>query len=185
MQATKPDNFRQSTLTSSQERAIDALLAGATDTEAGAAAGVTRQTLNNWKNHHPTFVAEMNLRRQQIWGASLDRLRALLPKALDALDAALSTETPNTRVAMRVVELAGIGNEGIAPTGPTTTMDVIDAEVHRRRQADFDAMIGPFGEPVSELERARVALEWANADTPNAQGNWKETDHTDRRYSCS
>lgn len=160
MQATRRDNFRQMKLTTSQENAIDALILGATDAEAGNAAGVTRQTINNWKNHHPEFIAEMNRRRQEIWEASREHLRSLVPKALHVLDAALSSETPNSRLAIRVLELSGLPNESISPSGPATTMNVIDAEVYRRRQADFDSMIEPFGGPVSELERSRVALEW-------------------------
>lgn len=164
MQATNPDNSRQMTLTISQGIAIDALLAGATDAEAGAAAGVTRQTINGWKNHHPGFIAETNRRRQEVWEASLDRIRSLVPKALDVLDAALTSGTPNPRLAIKIIEMAGLPNEAISPSGPTTTMDVIDAEVHRRRQAEFDAMIGPYGGPVTDLERARVALEWEEQD---------------------
>lgn len=160
MTTTKSDITRQQSLSGSQQIAIDALIKGATDAEAGAAATVTRQTVNTWRNHHPLFIAELNRRRQEIWNASLDHLRALVPKALDSLDAALSSETPDPRVAIKVIELAGLPNEAISPSGPTTTVNVIDAEVYRRRQADFDAMIGPFGGPVSDLERARVALEW-------------------------
>lgn len=160
MGATKADNIRQQHLSGSQELAMDALLLGATDSKAGKAAGVTRQTISSWKNHHPAFVAEMNRRQQEIWTASREHLRSLVPKALHVLDAALSGESPNPRVAIRVLEMSGLPNESISPSGPMTTIDVIDAEIHRRRQADLDSMIGPFGGPVSELERSRVSLEW-------------------------
>ena len=163
MQVTDSDNIRQKVLSASQEIALAALMAGATDAEAGDAAGVTRQTISTWKNHNALFIAERNRRQQEIWAASLDRLRSLIPKALDVLDSALSAETPNTRVAMKVIELAGLSDTTLTPVGPTTPDEVLDEEVQRRRDADFDAMIDFHGGAVSDLERARVELEWSNS----------------------
>lgn len=160
MTKTKPDITRQLSLTGSQQIAIDALIKGATDAEAAAAATVTRQTVCSWRNHHPLFIAELNRCRREIWTASRDHLLALVPKALDALETALTSEQPNTRAAIKVIELVGLSSESISPSGPTSAKEVLDAEVQRRRQADFDAMISPDGGPVSELERSRVALLW-------------------------
>lgn len=160
MQVTDPDNIGQKELSASQEIALAALMGGATDAQAGDAAGVTRQTVSTWKNHNALFISERNRRQQEIWEASLDHLRSLIPKALNALGSALSAETPDTRVALRVIELAGLSDMTLIPVGPTTPDEVLDAEVRKRRRANFDGMIDFHGDAVSDLERARVALEW-------------------------
>lgn len=151
---TKP--IKTQHLTVVQEQVIDALLTGATDRDAAASAGVNRSTVNQWRLHHAAFQAELNRRRSMLRAASIDRLRALLPRALDAIDHALAADPPDTRVALRIVELTGITPEELASTGPITCEAVLDAEVENRRDP-LDRLIG---EPISELDRARVQLEW-------------------------
>src|SRR5215210_166260 len=90
-------------LSIAQLNAIDCLATGQTDAETAAAVGVTRQTVNGWRNHDPRFIAALNARRLDIWGGAGDRLRALLPKALAALEAALSDEGADWRAAVRVI----------------------------------------------------------------------------------
>jgi hypothetical protein len=64
----------------------------------------------------------LNTRRLEIWGHSVDRLRQLLPKAIDVLEGAL--DKGDVRTAWRVVELAslregtGLGPSAIGPTSP-------------------------------------------------------------------
>jgi hypothetical protein len=79
--------IRQRGLTLEQQNAIDLLIAGKTDTETASAVGVHRVTVTKWRNYDPWFQAELNRRRQEVWGAASERLRAMLPKALDAFDA--------------------------------------------------------------------------------------------------
>ena len=111
---TKPDVNGQLTreLTIVQENAIDQLVAGATDAEAAAAVGVTRQSIGRWRHRDVVFIAALNKRRGDVWSGSVDRLRALVPKALATLETALGEGMP--RVAMRIVELAGLGCRGSA-----------------------------------------------------------------------
>src|SRR5215210_6483134 len=91
-------------LSIAQLNAIDCLAAGQTDAETAASVGVTRQTVNGWRHHHPAFIAALNARRLEIWGAAADRLQALLPKALAALEATLDREEADWRAAVRVIE---------------------------------------------------------------------------------
>src|ERR687893_747972 len=89
---TKPDitgHFERD-LSVAKANAIDLLVCGATDQEAAEAVGVTRQTVNGWRNHDPEFIAALNTRRLDVWGGAADKLRALLPTALDTLRAALT-----------------------------------------------------------------------------------------------
>jgi hypothetical protein len=121
-------------LTVAQEKAVDALVTGATDREASEAAGVNRVTVTNWRNHHPVFSAELNRRRSEIWTSGADRLRNLIPIALDTLSDELRTGKDRARTALEVLRLAGFdrlgGKNGSLESylvGPTTPEGVIDA----------------------------------------------------------
>lgn len=108
---TKTDKTRHE-LNIEQDNAIDLLVLGQTDQVVAEAVGVTRQTVCTWRNRHPAFQAELNARRLDVWGGACDRLRALLPRALDALEAAVTGETPDWRAAAKVIELTGLDRQG-------------------------------------------------------------------------
>lgn len=124
--ATKRDTPRRE-LSVEQLNAIDCLVVGKTDRETAETVGVGRQTVNEWRNHHPAFQAALNARRHDVWGGAGDRLRALLPCALDALEHAL-TEGKDWKAAVAVIGLAGLDRQGygvpnlgpysIGPTDP-------------------------------------------------------------------
>jgi hypothetical protein len=82
--ATKADESRHG-LSVVQLNAVDLLAAGKTDQATAEAVGVTRQTVNGWRNANPWFQAALNARRQDLWGVSVDQLRALLPRAVAVL----------------------------------------------------------------------------------------------------
>ena len=50
-----------------QKNAIDLLIVGQTDGEVAKTIGISRQTINQWKNQDAVFVAEMNRKRKNIW----------------------------------------------------------------------------------------------------------------------
>ena len=54
------------TLTEKQQQAIQLLLVGQTDQRAAEAVGVTRQTVNQWKNQDPGFMARMNQEKGEL-----------------------------------------------------------------------------------------------------------------------
>lgn len=93
-----------------QSMAIDALLAGSTFIEAAKRAGVTRSALEGWRTK-PEFVAELERRRAIVAEETVDRLRALVPKAITlwekALDAELKKDSPDWRVAAHLLRLIG------------------------------------------------------------------------------
>jgi len=164
MGRTKVDTTRHPAdgLSVPQIAAVDALLAGATDAEASAVAGVTRQTISGWKNHHPAVVACLNAARQASWERSADRLRNLVPMAITALEAALDGPNPDARVALDVLRLTGIADRGapLTPTGPTTAAAVLDAEIIARRVAD-DPLAAILGGRPTAGERQVLAAELA------------------------
>jgi hypothetical protein len=124
------------TLMPQQLTAIDLLVSGKTITDTALALDVRRQTVSEWTNHNPTFQAALNSRRQEIWNGTADRLRGLLPRALDTLEAALDGEQP-LAAAIHVLKACGLYGGIPAPTGP---VDVEEADIAQRRR-DYDRML--------------------------------------------
>jgi hypothetical protein len=138
---------------------------GQTDQAVAEAVGVTRQTVCGWRNHHPAFAAALNARRLDVWSGAVDRLRALLPKALEALEHAVTGETPDWKAAVRVIVLAGLDRQGNASPnlgpysiGPTDPEAFVVAEAKRRRVDPLDELLN--GGAVTEAERRTVLGDW-------------------------
>jgi hypothetical protein len=66
-----------------QLNAIDLLAAGKTDSEAAELLNLSRTTVTKWRLYDPVFQAALNRRRAEVWGAAADRLRSLIPTALN------------------------------------------------------------------------------------------------------
>lgn len=165
MGATKRDRSPQvPELTAPQIAAVDALISGATDSEAASAAGVHRSTLNKWSNHHPGFVAALNSRRGEIWASSRERLRALLPAALDRVEREIGNPTSpgGLRAALRVIE-AGMSGASLRESGPTDALMILDGIARRRRGPSTEEILADFADhgdnsgPITDKER-RAAL---------------------------
>jgi hypothetical protein len=165
--ATKADETRH-VLSVAQLNAVDLLVVGKTDQEAAEAVGVTRQTVNGWRNAHPYFQAELNRRRQELWGVSVDQLRALLPRAVAVLAEELDRGEARGRVAVDILRLAGLDrtrSDAKLDTlliGPTDPDAIIDAEVRGRRPdrvAYLDDLLNGGGE-ITDAEREEVLADW-------------------------
>jgi hypothetical protein len=106
--------------------AVELVVLGKTDQQVAEEVGVHRVTVTRWRNYDLEFIAELNRRRRQVCEASTNRLRALLPKAFDALEDELENGTNRGRVAMDVIKLSGIasGRNG----RPSVGLDQIGAE---------------------------------------------------------
>lgn len=127
-----------------------ALLAGATDVEAAASAGVRRETVNRWKHSDPHFVAELNRRRREAWEAGAEALRSLLPRTVRALAEALESGCPATRLraAGLVLKTLGLGEQALRPPqGPTESRSVESGWESQRRVAEecraIEALFAP------------------------------------------
>lgn len=156
---TKPDENRHF-LTTAQQRALDILAAGATIKEAAEGAGVSRQTCSAWLNHNPWFKAELGQRREELWSGAKDRLRSMLPFALDAVERKLKSEAEDSwKAGLSLLKLAGMDDAHLDNTGPTNPESIIDAKVRARRPSSVDELIADLdGGPVTDRER-REALE--------------------------
>ena len=120
-------------LTVAQENAVDALVAGRKDADAAALVGVNRVTVTRWRLYNPHFRAALNERRQAIWAASLDRLRSLVPLALEAVsDALKDSDSPNRLEA--AIALLKLLKLDLGPTGPTDPAEIVRGMVEEKRQ---------------------------------------------------
>lgn len=104
---------------------IASLLGGATDEEAGIAAGVSRSTVQRWKLD-AAFLAGLNAARREAWACQRERVRALIGRALDVVGGALDSADEKTRLtaAFRVLGSAGELWAELTPTGGVTVAAV-------------------------------------------------------------
>jgi hypothetical protein len=109
-------------LTLPQLSAIDLLVTGKTDKETAEALNLSRTCVTKWRLYDPHFQAALNCRRREVWGAGIDRLRSLIPQALDALAEELQkADNPNRfKAAVEVLRLAQVpgGTQDIGPGDP-------------------------------------------------------------------
>ncbi|MQF69060.1 hypothetical protein FIM12_01800 [SAR202 cluster bacterium AD-804-J14_MRT_500m] len=141
-------NGHSTGLTVTQLNAIDVLAQGKTDQETATVVGVSRESVSRWKNHNPNFIAELNKQRRLIWGASHDRLRSLLPKAIDTLETAL--ERGDSKVAMELLKAAGIYGQIKPPSGSTDPEMVLWEEAIEWAKTELLKQ-GPSAEPEIEM----------------------------------
>lgn len=121
-------------LTLAQQSAVDLLAAGRNDTETAEALNLNRVTVTKWRLYSPEFRAALAAQRAAIWGASADRLRALLPKALDALAEALEEADDSDRVNVALAVLKLAGPLPLVPTGPTDPEEIVRLTVEQERE---------------------------------------------------
>jgi hypothetical protein len=115
--------------------AISLLAAGRSITDTAEAIEVTRQTVSAWVHHHPGFQAALNSRRQELWADVSDRLRGLLPKALDVIEQELLGEAPLSAAVhiLKACRLYGLP----VPQGPIEPEELAAQEqerANRRKQ---------------------------------------------------
>jgi hypothetical protein len=125
-ETTKPDKIRQ--LSIEQENAVEHLLQGRSDRAAAEAAGVSRQTVWEWRNNDPLFIAELNRQRFEMWQEARERLKSLANRALDVVELQLDSGDPKSALAAAKYVLQGtrlLGETELRLGGPTTPEGVI------------------------------------------------------------
>jgi hypothetical protein len=130
VEPTDPDNIRR--LSQEQMNAIDYLLKGQSDRAAAEALGVDRQTIWDWRNNDPLFIAELNRQRVEHWSEARERLKSLANRALDVVEQQLNSGDPKAALAAAKYVLQGtrlLGDTDLSIKGPTTPEDVILARL--------------------------------------------------------
>lgn len=137
---TKADKTRQLNL--EQENAIDLLIQGMTDKEVAAAVGVSRQTVTTWRNQNAEFAAELNSRRQEVWGSHEDKLRQLIANAVNVLAEDLADEdrTLRQRAAVHVLRAVGLYGASLSPAGPTSSQAIQNTWNKQEREEALDSL---------------------------------------------
>jgi len=110
-----------------QENAIELLLCGKSDREVAEAVGVTRQTVWEWRNRNPEFIAALNARRQEVWGSHVERLRQLVTKAIDVLEENLDGKAGaklQQEAAVHILRAVGLYGADLTPKGETSAENV-------------------------------------------------------------
>lgn len=79
-------------LNDKQLKAINFILSGLTDQETADKVGVSRETVNTWKNKNYNFKAELNKRRNALTTALQDKQREILVKAYKVLEKSLDEQ---------------------------------------------------------------------------------------------
>jgi len=142
--ATKSDKnltkIRQ--LSIEQANAIEHLLQGQSDRAVAEAVGVSRQTIWEWRNHDPLFIAELNRQRSEMWREARERMKSLANRALDVVELQLDSGDPKASLAAAKYILQGtrlLGDTDLPKDGPTTPEAVILKELRSEARMELEA----------------------------------------------
>jgi hypothetical protein len=122
-------------LTDQQRAAITVLIEGGSVAAAATAANVDVGTLRESMRRDPAFRAELNAQRHEAWNASANRLRQLVPAALDVLQDTMGGPQ-RLQAALAILKAAGLGSLN-APGG---LIDPADIEANDEEQAYLKAL---------------------------------------------
>jgi len=116
-------------LSEKQLLAVGWLVQGLSDGDVAEKVGVTRETVNRWRNGDDAFKVALNAARLDVWLDAHNKLRAVVCDAVTVLEGSLRCEAPDVKVALAVLRLAGVKDIG-RPDGAVTLEEL---ENERRR----------------------------------------------------
>jgi hypothetical protein len=124
-----PTRFKPKPLSIEQENAIDLLLMGKSDREVAEVVGVSRWAVQGWRTAHPLFAATLAQRREEVFGAAVNRLRSLLCRALENIAGAI--DGGDVKASFELVKATGVYGF-CPPTGETDVQKIADELVMRQ-----------------------------------------------------
>ena len=127
-------------LTPEQLNAIDLLILGKTDREVSELVGVARETVTKW-HKNPFFIAELNVKREELWADAKLRLRTLAHEAVNVLTNGLhsSDEKIAITAAVHILKTVGLYDgewKGSVRT-PKTPEEVVWDQVVKKNTAMY------------------------------------------------
>jgi SAM-dependent methyltransferase len=131
-QKTPVESAQDWTLTEEQATAVDLLASGKTLSEIAVALDVPRQTISEWCRSHAGVQAELKIRRQELWTGTTDRLRALLPEALEVLAEELKGEN-RLHAAVHVLKFCRLYGAEL-PIGSMDVGEIVVTEKERVKE---------------------------------------------------
>ena len=133
-------------LSSEQERVVVLLAQGKTIAETAESVEVSEHTVRSWRWEHPGVQAAVNSRRQEDWVVVTDRLRALVPKALEVLEQELAGETPLS-AALHILKACGL--YGLRRTdmwdGCTDPEEIAIGQAMHQQERERERMLAELG----------------------------------------
>ena len=163
IQATECDDLLH--LTPRQETAVELLLSGKCDAATAEALGIHRTTIARWRAAHPAFQAELARRRAELFGAAAERLRGLIPKSLDVMEAALDGDH-KLSAAQAVLRMAGLDKLDPPLAEPDDAEPIIVRRIRQRmaerdaeteRLMSLDERLRAMNQPRTQTEELRLA----------------------------
>jgi len=153
-------------LSEQQRVAVELLAAGKTDKEAGRTLNLPADAVARWRMYDPVFQAALNTCRAEAWRAVIDRLRSMVPQALEVLADALDrADNPaRCKIALDMLRIAKLSD--IAPQDPEDPETIVRLAVNRERQqarGPFDDLTdGQKGLPRYD---EHLAQKWAELES--------------------
>lgn len=137
-------------LTPQQHRALDLLATGTRTTDVATDLGIDRTTLWRWQSESAEFQAELNRRRHELWDASVERVRSLVPLALDALEAELGGPH-RLRAATAILDMVGFRAhpKSSIPAHPSGAITAEGVERARAEARALDELLRPLAGALS------------------------------------
>ncbi|MBE2973394.1 hypothetical protein [Priestia megaterium] len=149
------DYKRERGLTIHQLNAIDLLVCGKTDKEVADLVSVNRVTVTKWRNYDIYFQAELNKRRKEVWNASIDKIRTLVPKAIESLEREIEAEN-SWKVALEILKIAGISSNDVKQIGKDDPNQLLTEAAQQKMMDELISATNNYSteELLEELESA-------------------------------
>ncbi len=126
-------------LSENQQRAVELVASGQTNRQIAETLDNSEFTVSRWRQE-PGFIAAVNEILRDSREAARERLRSLVGKAVDTIEASLNdaelSASERLKAAFKIIELVGIHAD--EPIGPVSA-DVIK---HQREEHDLFEAIG-------------------------------------------
>jgi hypothetical protein len=170
-QTTERNGQPRRELSAQEQAAVELLAAGRTDKQTAESLSLPAERVTKWRLYDPVFQAALNACRAEIWQASIDRLRSMIPQALDTLAEELNrADNPDRcKLAVNILRLAKLPD--IAPQGPADPETIVSQAVNRERQQAR----GPLDDLAEDHKglpgyEEHLARKWAELEDRAANG---------------
>jgi DNA-binding transcriptional MerR regulator len=169
-------------LSPAQEQAIELLVEGKTTTEVATALQLSPDDVQHWRDEHPVFQARLNQAKRRRWDDAQDRLRAMIPRAIEVLEQAMSQGS--VKAAVEVLKIVQLHGRVPAPSGAEDPHLVLWQQAERWATAELQRD-GPHDERMyyDDVVHQRMTLtqhragelvrQWTgNGSTPPHETQW-------------
>jgi DNA-binding CsgD family transcriptional regulator len=157
-------------LTPEQLNAIDLLIFGKTDKEVAETLGIGRNTISKWYKN-AFFIAELNLRREDLWKDSKLRLKSLVHEAVNVLTNGLHSSDEKIAItsAVHILKTVGLYGEVKQDFGPTSPEEAVWKQAVSKRR---DSYLAIRPDAFSDFSVRNRFKEVAEEETPELMRYW-------------